>query len=104
MPNWIKSFIASVSFHGKKAFKSSSFTESKEKFVFTNYPTTYDEFVSLEEAKMSTPFETVALTVLAFTYYPNNKECQSTKMVVEAAEFFHQENLLLFLFFCIIKL
>ncbi len=25
-------------------------------------------------------------------YYPNNKECQSTKMVVEAAEFFHKEN------------
>ena len=46
----------------------------KEKFTFTNLPITYEEFLSLNESKMTSPFETVALTIVALYHYPLNKD------------------------------
>ena len=46
----------------------------KEKIVFSSLPTSLEEFKALPQAAMSTPFETAAMTVLAFCYYPQNKE------------------------------
>ena len=51
-----------------------------EKIVFENMPMSYEEFISLPEAKLTTPFETAALTVLAFCFYPMNKD-MSLKML-----------------------
>lgn len=51
-----------------------------EKIVFNSLPETYEQFISLPQAKMSTPFETAAMTVLAFCYYPMDKEL-SLKML-----------------------
>ena len=45
-----------------------------EKIVFNSLPETYEQFISLLQAKLSTPFETAAMTVLAFCYYPLNKD------------------------------
>ena len=45
-----------------------------EKIVFNSLPETYEQFISLPQAKLSTPFETAAMTVLAFCYYPLNKD------------------------------
>ena len=45
-----------------------------ERIVFSNLPTSLDEFLALPQASLSTPFETAAMTVLAFTYYPQNKD------------------------------
>lgn len=47
---------------------------------FSGIPQSYEEFVSLPEAKMETPFETAAMTVLAFCVYPENREL-SIKML-----------------------
>lgn len=46
----------------------------KEKIVFASLPTTLEEFKALPQAAMSTPFDTAAMTVLAFCYYPQNKD------------------------------
>ncbi|MBO5859689.1 MAG: hypothetical protein J6R20_07950 [Clostridia bacterium] len=46
----------------------------KEKIVFRNLPSTFEEFASLPQAALSTPFDTAAMTVLAFCYYPQNKD------------------------------
>lgn len=46
----------------------------KEKIIFSSLPTSLEEFKALPQAAMSTPFETAAMTVLAFCYYPQNKE------------------------------
>ncbi len=45
-----------------------------EKIVFSSLPETYEQFISLPQASLSTPFETAAMTVLAFCYYPLNKD------------------------------
>lgn len=47
---------------------------------FPGIPGSYEEFVSLPEAKMETPFETAAMTVLAFCVYPKDKDL-SIKML-----------------------
>ena len=47
---------------------------------FSAVPESYDEFVSLPEAKMETPFETAAMTVLALCVYPKDREL-SIKML-----------------------
>ncbi len=46
----------------------------KETIVFSSLPTSLEEFKALPQAGISTPFETAALTVLAFCYYPQNKD------------------------------
>ena len=52
----------------------SNMGNKKEEIVFSSLPTSLEEFKALPQAAMSTPFETAALTVLAFCYYPQNKE------------------------------
>ncbi|MBQ2861484.1 MAG: hypothetical protein IJE83_01710 [Oscillospiraceae bacterium] len=47
---------------------------------FPDFPKSYEEFVSLPEAEMKTPFETAAMTVLALCIYPENREA-SVKML-----------------------
>jgi hypothetical protein len=48
--------------------------------VFNNLPDNYEQFVALPQAGLSTPFETAAMTVLAFCFFPQDKE-MSYKMV-----------------------
>ncbi len=45
-----------------------------ERIVFNSLPETYEQFISLPQATLSTPFETAAMTILAFCYYPMNRE------------------------------
>ena len=47
---------------------------------FPGIPESYEEFVSLPEAKMETPFETAAMTVLALCVFPRDREL-SIKML-----------------------
>lgn len=49
-------------------------SNKSEKIVFNSLPETYEQFINLPQAKLSTPFETAAMTVLAFCYYPLNKD------------------------------
>jgi hypothetical protein len=48
--------------------------------VFNNLPDNYEQFVALPQAGLSTPFETAAMTVLAFCFFPQDKE-MSYKMI-----------------------
>lgn len=45
-----------------------------EKIVFGKIPESMEEFLSLPQAQMKTPYETAALAVLALSVYPENKE------------------------------
>lgn len=45
-----------------------------EKIVFAYIPETLEQFLSLPQSAMSTPYDTAALTVLALSVYPENKE------------------------------
>lgn len=45
-----------------------------KRVVFVKLPESFDEFKSLPEAQLSDPFDTAALTVLAFCFYSENKE------------------------------
>ena len=45
-----------------------------EKITFSQIPKTLDQFLSLPQSAMSTPYDTAALTVLALSVYPENKE------------------------------
>lgn len=45
-----------------------------ERIVFSSIPKTLEEFLSLPQSAMSTPFDTAALTVAALSVYPENKE------------------------------
>ncbi len=42
--------------------------------VFNSLPETLDQYKALPQAAMSTPFDTAAMTVLAFCFYPQNKD------------------------------
>ena len=53
---------------------------SVRKIAFTALPDTYEQFTALPQATLSNPFDTAALTVLAFCFYPENKEL-SLKML-----------------------
>lgn len=52
--------------------KSNGFT-SRE-IVFNTLPETLEQFTALPQASLSTPFDTAAMTVLAFCFYPQNSE------------------------------
>ena len=52
----------------------SNLGNKKEKIVFSSLPSTFEEFASLPQAALSTPFDTAAMTVLAFCYYQQNKD------------------------------
>jgi hypothetical protein len=58
----------------KAASAVSNLGNKKEKIVFRNLPSSFEEFASLPQAALSTPFDTAAMTVLAFCYYPQNKD------------------------------
>lgn len=45
-----------------------------ERVVFNSLPETYEQFISLPQSSLSTPFQTAAMTVLAFCYYPKDSE------------------------------
>lgn len=45
-----------------------------ERVVFYSLPETYEQFISLPQASLSTPFQTAAMTVLAFCFYPKDSE------------------------------
>lgn len=45
-----------------------------EKIVFSALPEDLEEFKSLPQAALSSPFDTAAMTVLALCFYPENKE------------------------------
>ena len=44
------------------------------KIAFAALPDTYEQFTALPQAALANPFDTAALTVLAFCFYPENKE------------------------------
>ena len=46
----------------------------KETFTFTAIPSSLNEFTALPYAKLSTPFETAAMTIIALCVYPYNSE------------------------------
>ena len=50
------------------------------KITFSALPDSYEGFIALPEAKMDNPFSSAALTVLAFCFYPENKDL-SLKML-----------------------
>lgn len=50
------------------------------KITFSSPPESYEAFTALPEAKMDNPFSTAALSVLAFCFYPENKD-MSFKML-----------------------
>ena len=55
-------------------------SNKKVDVVFPKLPDTYEEFLALPQAALKDPFDTAALTVLAFCFYPENKEL-SLKML-----------------------
>lgn len=51
-----------------------------ERIVFDTLPQSYEQFINLPPAAMSTPFQTAAMTVLALCFYTQNSEL-SLKML-----------------------
>ncbi|MBR5310685.1 MAG: hypothetical protein IKU42_06140 [Oscillospiraceae bacterium] len=49
-------------------------SNKSETIVFDAIPTGFEDFVSLPECSMDTPFKTAALTVLALCFYPKDSE------------------------------
>lgn len=49
-------------------------TNKSVKITFSALPDSFEAFTALPEANMATPFSTAALTILAFCFYPENKE------------------------------
>ena len=45
-----------------------------EEVVFDRLPGTLEEFKAMPQAALSTPFQTAAMTVLAFCFYPQNPQ------------------------------
>ncbi|MBQ3007763.1 MAG: hypothetical protein IJD78_09405 [Clostridia bacterium] len=74
--NALKKGVSSAVTQGfnKATSAVSNLGNKKEKIVFSSLPSTFEEFASLPQAALTTPFETAAMTVLAFCYYPQNKD------------------------------
>ncbi|MBQ3045275.1 MAG: hypothetical protein IJD49_04935 [Clostridia bacterium] len=74
--NAIKKSVNSAVTQGinKATSAVSNLGNKKEKIVFSSLPSSFEEFASLPQAALSTPFETAAMTVLAFCYYLQNKD------------------------------
>lgn len=45
-----------------------------EEIVFDRLPDTLEEFKAMPQAALATPFQTAAMTVLAFCFYPQNPQ------------------------------
>lgn len=54
--------------------KATQATNKSERITFASMPASFEEFKSLPQAQMATAFDTAAMTVLAFNYYPLNKD------------------------------
>ena len=74
--NAIKKSINNATTQGASAITAGikNLGNKKEKIVFNSLPVTFEDFKALPQAAMSTPFDTAAMTVLAFCYYPQNKD------------------------------
>lgn len=55
-------------------------TNKSVKITFSSLPENYESFIALPESKMDNPFSSAALTILAFCFYPENKDL-SLKML-----------------------
>ena len=51
-----------------------------ERIIFSTLPDDLQQFTAMPQASLATPFDTAAMTVLAFCYYPKDKEL-SLKML-----------------------
>lgn len=51
-----------------------------ERIIFSTLPDDLQQFTTIPQASLATPFDTAAMTVLAFCYYPKDKEL-SLKML-----------------------
>lgn len=58
----------------KTSVASETGGNKSKKVVFSKLPESFEEFKRLSEAQLSDPFDTAALTVLAFCFYPEKKE------------------------------
>ena len=58
----------------KPASAQQNSTDKTESIVFAKLPDTLEEFKTLPQAALATPFDTAAMTVVAFCFYPHNKE------------------------------
>ena len=61
----------------KSAQKPSGYSSGgsrTEEIVFDRLPESFEEFIALPQARLKTPFDTAALTVLAFCYYPEDPD------------------------------
>lgn len=54
--------------------KAQNIGNKTEKIVFADLPETMDSFKALPQAALSTPFDTAALTIVALSLYPMDKE------------------------------
>ncbi len=59
---------------GAPAGGSSTSSNKCVDVVFPKLPETLEDFKALPQAQLTSPFDTAALTVLAFCFYPQNKE------------------------------
>lgn len=71
--NKLKSQAASA-IKGTVKQKAQNIGNKTEKIVFEDIPETMDAFKALPQAALSTPFDTAALTIVALSLYPMDKE------------------------------
>lgn len=57
----------------EKNTKSEAYEKNKT-FVFNIIPETYEDFIAMKEADMTSPFDTAAMTLIALCNYPFNSE------------------------------
>ncbi len=62
------------------AKKDVRLSDKSTKIVIDSLPMSFDEFKALQQASLSTPFDTAALSLLAFTFYQGRSEL-STSML-----------------------
>ena len=68
--------VSKMTAGGEAAVKNmmNSAKNKSESIVFDRIPTTLEEFKALPQATLSTPFDTAALTVVALSFYPKDRE------------------------------
>ena len=54
--------------------KATQAANKSERITFASMPANFEEFKSLPQTQMKTAFDTAAMTVLAFNYYPLDKD------------------------------
>jgi len=68
--------VSKMTAGGEAAVKNmmNSAKNKSESIVFERMPATLEEFKALPQATLSTPFDTAALTVVALSFYPKDRE------------------------------